>query len=90
MRNIWIEKTSFKDRKDRTNINGDRALAKAIWCPIEDPSSKNMLMVKKGDIIIHFIDNQVIRSISIVKSPKISECKGLEELDGTSRGSGES
>jgi 5-methylcytosine-specific restriction protein B len=68
--NLWIEKTLTK-RDDR--LEGDRALGKALWSPQKDKRGadiyKNMLLVKKGDVVLHLIDNKSFCGLSkVVKS----------------------
>lgn len=59
-RNYWIEKTIVSGRADR--ISGDRALGKALWSPQSSINGadiyRNMRLVKKGDIILHLVDNK--------------------------------
>lgn len=77
--NFWIEKTITKKRVDR--LEGDRALGKALWSPQKGQSGadiyKNMTLVKKGDYILHLVDNSSISGISIVKN-KAVETNGIE------------
>lgn len=78
-KNVWIEKTLVKGRKDR--IEGNRALGKALWSPQKGKPNKktgkqadvykNMLLVKPGDIIIHLIDNEKIVGVSLAKNSAI-------------------
>jgi hypothetical protein len=82
--NVWIEKSLVKGRKDR--MEGNRALGKALWSPQKGKPNKNtgkqadvyknMLLVKPGDIIIHFIDNEKIVGVSIAKNSAL-ETTGL-------------
>lgn len=77
--NFWIEKTKVKGRADREL--GDRALGKALWSPRRDRGGadiyKNMRKVKKGDIVIHFIDDLHISGVSIVEQEAI-KADGIE------------
>lgn len=77
--NFWIEKTITKKRIDR--LEGERALGKALWSPQKGQSGadiyKNMTLVKKGDYILHLVDNSSISGISIVKN-KAVETNGIE------------
>jgi len=77
--NFWIEKTIVKGRPDR--LSEERALGKALWSPQKDKRGadiyKNMRLVKKGDIILHFINNRNISGISKVKDDVI-EAKGIK------------
>lgn len=70
---VWIEKTITHNRPDRKE--GERALGKALWSPQKDKRGaniyKNMLLVRKGDIILHLTDNKAITGISIVKNEAI-------------------
>lgn len=70
---VWIEKTLTHNRPDR--LEGERALGKALWSPQKDKRGaniyKNMLLVRKGDIILHLTDNQEITGVSIVKNEAI-------------------
>lgn len=70
---IWIEKTIVKGRADR--INGERALGKALWSPQKDKRDadiyKNMRSVKKGDIVLHLVDNKSFVGVSVVSAPAI-------------------
>lgn len=77
--NFWIEKTITKNRADR--LEGDRALGKALWSPQKDKRGadiyKNMTRVKKGDFILHLVDNSSISGISLVKE-KAVKTNGIE------------
>jgi hypothetical protein len=84
-KNIWIEKTIVKGRKDR--IVGERALGLALWSPKTGSDGrntyKNMTLVNSGDLILHFTDNKQISGISQVEKAAI-EVDGLQgalELD---------
>jgi MoxR-like ATPase len=65
---IWLEKTIVRGRKDREE--GEYALGKALWSPQRDKRNadiyKNMRIVKKGDLVLHLVDNQTIVGISKV------------------------
>jgi len=67
---IWIEKSLINGRSDR--LIGERALGKAVWSPRTDRRGgdiyRNLRAVRKGDIILHFVDNRKISGISIVKN----------------------
>jgi 5-methylcytosine-specific restriction protein B len=80
--NFWIEKTITKKRIDR--LEGERALGKALWSPERDQRGadiyKNMTLVKKGDYVLHLIDNSSISGISIVKEKAI-KTKGIDGTD---------
>lgn len=80
--NIWIEKTKVKGRKDR--LEGDRAFGKVIWSPQTGSDGrdtyKNMRKVKKGDIILHFIDNKEFGGISKVES-SLQKVEGLNNTE---------
>ena len=68
-RNWWIEKTYYKGRSSRET--GESSLGKALWSPQKDRRGadiyKNMRAVKRGDIILHLIDNKAIVGISNVE-----------------------
>ena len=76
---IWIEKTKVKGRRDR--LEGERAFGQVIWSPKAGSDGrdtyKNMREVEKGDIVIHFIDNEKFAGVSIVASG-LKEVQGLE------------
>jgi 5-methylcytosine-specific restriction enzyme B len=78
-KNIWIEKTIVKGRKDR--IEGERALGLALWSPKTGSDGrntyKNMTLVNSGDLILHFTDNKQISGISEVEKSAI-EVDGLQ------------
>jgi hypothetical protein len=78
-KNIWIEKTIVKGRKDRTE--GERALGLALWSPKTGSDGrntyKNMTLVNSGDLILHFTDNKQISGISQVEKAAI-EVDGLQ------------
>lgn len=78
----WIEKTLVSGRQDRKQ--GERALGKALWSPQKDKRGadiyKNMRKVKKGDNIIHLVDNSYISGVSTVKSSAV-ESKGVPGTD---------
>ncbi len=79
--NLWIEKTIVNGRPDR--IMGKRALGKVLWSPQKDKRGadiyKNMREVRKGDIVLHLIDNNVFSGISIVTN----EAKAADGMKGT-------
>ena len=76
---IWIEKTLVRDRYDREH--GERALGNAVWSPTTSTSGgdiyKNMRKIKKGDAIIHLVDNIHFSGVSIVNNDIYEEVKGL-------------
>jgi len=76
---IWIEKTKVKGRTDR--LEGKRAFGQVIWSPKAGSDGrdtyKNMRQVEKGDIVIHFIDNEKFAGVSRVAS-RLKEVQGLE------------
>ena len=78
---IWVEKTIVGGKKHR--VEGDRALGKAIWSPQASSSGsdiyKNMRDVRKGDLILHLIDNSHFSGVSVVKNNEIKEVNGLEQ-----------
>jgi 5-methylcytosine-specific restriction protein B len=80
--NFWIEKTITKKRIDR--LEGERALGKALWSPERDQRGadiyRNMTLVKKGDYVLHLIDNSSISGVSIVKEKAI-KTKGISGTD---------
>lgn len=67
--NVWIEKTDVQGRPDR--ISGEYAFSSALWSPTRSRDGKdiykNMREVKKGDLVLHLIDHQIISGISIVE-----------------------
>jgi 5-methylcytosine-specific restriction protein B len=79
---VWIEKTLIKGRKDREE--GKRALGKALWSPQADKRGadvyKNMKRVKKGDIVLHLINNYSFDSVSIVENEAI-KTSGISGTD---------
>ena len=88
MTKVWIEKTLVRGRPTREK--GDRALGKTIWSPTQgnaragrQPADvyRNMREVKKGDLVLHLIDNFNISGVSIVKSEEIERVKGLPNTD---------
>ncbi len=80
--NFWIEKTIVKGRPDRES--GDRALGKTLWSPQKDKRGadiyKNMRLVKKGDIVLHLIDNKDFSGVSVVNKGAI-ETSGVSGTD---------
>jgi len=78
--NIWIEKTIVEGRPDRKSEK--RALGKALWSPQKDKRGadiyKNMRLVQKGDLVLHFINNKEISGLSIVKN-KAVESVGIPD-----------
>lgn len=66
MPNIWIEKTLTDGR------SAEYGLGLSIWSPQRDKSGadiySNMREIKRNDIIIHLIDNNVFSGISIADS----------------------
>jgi hypothetical protein len=81
-RNIWIEKTLVNGLEHRET--GDRALGKTIWSPQKDRRGgdiyRNMRKVRKGDLVVHFIDNKHISGVSIVKSETVQEARLILKL----------
>ena len=79
---FWIEKTITNKRIDR--LEGERALGKALWSPMRGQNGadiyRNMTLVKKGDYVIHLVDNSYFSGISQVKSEAI-ETVGIEGTD---------
>jgi 5-methylcytosine-specific restriction endonuclease McrBC GTP-binding regulatory subunit McrB len=63
----WVEKTYVKGRPNRES--GEYALGKALWSPQRDRRGadiyRNMRTIKKGDIILHLIDNESIVGVSV-------------------------
>jgi len=80
--NVWVEKTIVNGRVDRKE--GERALGKALWSSQKSTGGadiyKNMREVKKGDIILHLIDNEKFSGVSVVKT-KADETNGIEGTD---------
>lgn len=80
--NFWIEKTIVKGRSDREF--GDRALGNALWSPQKDKRGadiyKNMRLIKKGDVILHLIDNKEFSGVSVVSKEAI-ETHGISGTD---------
>ncbi len=78
-RRFWVEKTIIKNRADRQH--GDHALGKALWSPHKAEDGKdiyyNMLSLKPGDVVFHFIDNEHIEGYSIVAKPADSSFIGI-------------
>ncbi len=81
-KNIWIEKTLVRGRRDRTE--GERSLGLALWSPKTDKRGadiyKNMREVKSGDIILHLRDNEQFSGISIALEPVI-ETSGIKDTE---------
>ena len=83
MKNIWIEKTYFKhSRAHKSRNKGRRSVGRAICSPEFGTDGrdtyKNMRMVSKGDIVLHFINNEHIIGFSEVSSNKIEIVDGIE------------
>lgn len=76
---IWLEKTIRMDRKDREQ--GDFAVGKALWSPQRDKRGadiyRNMRLIKKGDVILHMVDDKAIVGISKVEEEYNSSFKCL-------------
>jgi 5-methylcytosine-specific restriction endonuclease McrBC GTP-binding regulatory subunit McrB len=88
--NWWIEKTYVKGRPTRET--GDYALGKALWSPQKDKggadSYRNMRDIKKGDVVLHFVDNESIVGVSVVEqeyNDKFTCLPGTEWDDGTGK-----
>ncbi len=66
---VWIEKTIVQGRKDR--LHGERALGHALWSPKQAKNGadiyKNMREVNPGDAVIHLVDNEFFKGVSIAK-----------------------
>jgi len=89
-RNWWIEKTYVKGRPHRES--GDYALGKVLWSPQTDESGKkiyeNMKSIKKGDVVLHLVDNESIVGVSVVEEECDDSFKclpGTEWDDGTGK-----
>jgi len=89
-RNWWVEKTYVKGRPGRES--GDYALGKALWSPQKDKRGadyyKNMREVKKGDVVLHLIDNESIVGVSVVEQEyddTFTCLPGTEWDDGTGK-----
>jgi protein-tyrosine phosphatase len=84
--NTWIEHTEDPDRPDRSI--GKRVLGKMIWSPQKNKggndSYRHMRTVRKGDRVIHIAGKAKkvhVRGVSIVKSLKFIECKGMKDTN---------
>jgi hypothetical protein len=77
--NCWVEKTIVKNRSDRTS--GAHALGEALWSPKLAGRDRdlyaNMRKVAVGDIIFHFVDNEVLRGVSVVAGAADGDFVGL-------------
>jgi hypothetical protein len=66
---VWMEKMYWKNREQI--LTGDLALGSSLISPQKDKGGSdiysNMRKVKKGDIVLHLIDNSDIVGISKVK-----------------------
>ncbi len=78
---FWIEKTKL-DREDR--LKGDWAMGKALWSPRKSKTEadiyKNMKLVKKGDVVLHLVNDKDFVGISIVNNSAI-ETEGIKNTD---------
>lgn len=89
----WLEKTIVSGRRDREE--GDYALGKALWSPQRDKRGadiyRNMRLVRKGDCVLHLVDNKAIVGISRVATeydPDFKCLSGTEWDDGTGNNPG--
>jgi len=88
--NWWIEKTYVKGRPTRET--GNYALGKALWSPQKNKggadSYRNMRDIKKGDIVLHLVDNESIVGVSVVEQEyddKFTCLPGTKWDDGTGK-----
>jgi len=88
--NWWVEKTYVKGRPDREA--GEYALGKALWSPQRDKKGadvyKIMRVIKKGDVVLHLIDNESIVGVSVVDKEcdsTFTVLPGTEWDDGTGK-----
>lgn len=86
---VWVEKTKLSSRPHLEGI--DLSLGKALWSPQLDKRGgdiyRNMREVKKGDIILHLVNNKDFRGISKVSTTfQNSTCpQGSKWDDGTGK-----
>jgi hypothetical protein len=85
---VWLEKTKRIGRKDREE--GDFAVGKALWSPQRDKRGadiyRSMRLIKRGDTVLHLVDDKAIVGISQVEEEHDSSFKclpGTEWDDGT-------
>lgn len=80
---FWVEKCGVKGRVDREQ--GENALGKSLWSPQAGSKGaniyKNMLDVKPGDVILHFVDNKSISGISIAADKADDKFMCLENTE---------
>ena len=76
---VWIEKTLVKGRPDRED--GEHRLGAALWSPQKNKKGadiyRNMRSVRKGDIILHLIDNRQFVGVSVAAGPADDTFQGL-------------
>jgi MoxR-like ATPase len=76
---IWIEKTLVKGRADRER--GEHRLGSALWSPQKSKSGidiyRNMRALRKGDIVLHLIDNRQFSGVSVVAGAADDTFQGL-------------
>ena len=89
-KNWWIEKTYLTGVEDRET--GQYALGKALWSPQRDKGNRdiysNMRKIKKGDIVLHLVDNNEFKGLSIVENecdPEFNCLPNTPHDDGTGK-----
>ncbi len=69
--NVWIEKIPASGRAGRQEE--EYSLGKGLWSPTKSRSGgdiyKNMREPKKGDLVLHLVDNSRISGASMVQEP---------------------
>jgi MoxR-like ATPase len=67
---FWVEKTLVNGHPDRTS--GENALGLALWSPQRADGGRDiywpMREVKPGDVVFHFIDDQLLNGYSVASS----------------------
>jgi hypothetical protein len=80
---VWIEKTIVRNRLDR--IEGSNRLGQALWSPQKSSDGRdvyaNMRDVQSGDIVLHFVNNEMIFGISRAAATFDDTFVGLEGTD---------
>ena len=90
---VWLEKAIVSGRHDKEE--GDYALGKALWSPQRDKRGadiyRNMRLARRGDYVLHLVDNKAIVGISRVDTeynPDFKCLAGTEWDDGTGNNPG--
>jgi len=86
-RRYWVEKCKVEGRVDREA--GEHALGKALWSPQASSDGRNiyaaMREVRAGDVVLHLVDNEAIKGVSLAAGSYDDSFVGLPGTDWAGR-----